>query len=170
MVRQNGRMQSGKSPMGTCRGMSLLELLVVLGVMAILAGVGLPGLRSVQDWLARTESRALFGEIQTACRIVRLQQDEWPLVFQEGEIALNEDGAGVRKWLIPFMESRIEGILVEDGYGNTDIRLIVDIDDDHWIKAEDFQGLEPANRPPAIWARAVVYSLDGAGRLAASSW
>lgn len=154
----------------TCAGFSLVELLLVLGVMAILGGLGMAGIKGVHNWLGAQQSRSLFTELQNACRIYRMEHGAWPDAFLNGETELNAEGSGWRNQLAPYLESRVADRLLEDGFGNTRIFLIVDLDGDHWIEREAFAAADPLQLPGRLWARVVIYSMDNAGALAAVSW
>jgi len=151
-------------------GHSLLELLVVLAVLGVLAGIGFAGAQGIRGWLARGETRALFLELQTACRLYRHEQGGWPPALLGGELALNGDGPDWRAALAPYLERPVIGCELADGFGNTRLFLLVDHDDDHWIGAAEFRALAPEARPERLWERVAVYSLDADGRLAAASW
>jgi prepilin-type N-terminal cleavage/methylation domain-containing protein len=151
-------------------GFSLIELLLVLGIMAILGGLGAAGFKGVHAWLGAQQSRSLFAELQNACRLYRMERGTWPESFLDGEADLNAEGSGWRDQLGPYMESRVADRTIEDGDGNTRIFLIVDADGDHWIERDAFIAADPGQLPDRIWARVVVYSLDGEGALAATSW
>lgn len=151
-------------------GFSLLEMMLVLGLLGIFAGIGLGGLPGLRTWMARQDSRSLFLELCTACQLYRLEHGSWPEVFLDGELALRESGTGWRRALAPYMERRVMDRELADGFGNTDLYLVVDGDDDHWIGDDAFEALAEGQRPSPLWSRVVVYSLDGNGRLAAWSW
>jgi hypothetical protein len=68
------------------------------------------------------------------------------------------------------MERPVMDELLTDGLGNTDIRLVLDADGDHWIEGSDLSGLPEADRPQRLWARVALYSLDDDGNLSAKSW
>ncbi len=160
----------GTGERGAKGGHSLLELVVVLAVLGVLAGVGLAGAKGIRAWLARGETRALFLELQTACRLCRHELGGWPEALAGGEIALNGEGPDWRAALAPYLERPVHGCELADGHGNTRLFLLVDADDDHWIEPAEFRALAPEERPPRLWERAAVYSLDADGRLAAASW
>ena len=157
-------------PHGPCDGFSLVELLAVLSEMAILAGLLIPALSGVRRWLAVGESQALFQEIETACRLHRLQSGDWPEGLSSGEVDLNDPDGKWRSTVSRNMETQWSDGGLTDGFGNLDIYLLVDADGDHWIFPEEFDALQRSDRPTRLWARIAIYSLDGAGRLAVSNW
>lgn len=151
-------------------GFSLLELLIVLGILSLLAGIGAGGSRGVRQWLAVNETRSLFMELENACQLYRMEQGGWPSALAGGETDLNEAGSGWRTQLASYMERRVLDQTLEDGFGNTRIYLILDEDGDHWIKSEQFETLDAAMVPSRIWSRVAVYSLDAEGHLAGANW
>ena len=147
-------------------GFSLFELLVVLAVMTILGGLGFSGLGGLQLWIARQEAQALFHELEMACLRYRMENGAWPDSLTAGEISLNGASTDWRDELAPYMEQDLSELRLTDGFGNTDLRLVVDVDGDHWIRASEAGGLNGED----LWARAAVYSLDEQGILVMASW
>lgn len=148
----------------------MLELLIVLSLLAVMAGVALPGAGAVRGWLARSESQSLFRELESACQLYWLERGAWPEGLLKGEVALDDGGQDWREEVAPYMERRLVGEELADGHGNTRLLLVVDGDGDRWIEAGDFSALDVAERPERLWRRVAVYSLDADGRLAAASW
>ena len=157
-------------PLSGASGFSLLELLLVLGVMAILLAAALPGLQATRRWLAGIESDSLFAELQTAFRLLHLEHGRWPASIRESEIAINEEDAPWRMELARYMESPLRGVRLRDGEGNSRIFAVLDLDGDRWIRPEDFVAMPRPERPEAIWARIVFYSMDESGQIAFWSW
>lgn len=159
--------QSSRHPV---HGFSLLELLVVLGILSLLAGLASSGSKGIRNWLAAQESEALFLEIKNACHRYRLDHGRWPGTFMEGETGLNASGGTWREQLSGYMERQVIDRIVEDGYGNSRLFLLMDTDGDHWINREQFESVEGAGLPDKIWARIAIYSLDASGNLISKSW
>jgi prepilin-type N-terminal cleavage/methylation domain-containing protein len=151
-------------------GFSLLELLLVLGVMTILAGLGTGGAKGVRQWLAVNESRSLFMEIRSACQHYRMEHGEWPSSLLGGEVGLNSGEQEWRAQLAPYMDRRVVDRAIEDGFGNAGVYLIIDGDGDHWIERERFEAVDAESLPDRIWARVVLYSVNPGGVLVAASW
>ena len=151
------------------QGFSLLELLMVMAIVGLLSGLIFSGLNGIQRWLAASQTQALFKEIEHAGRVYCMENGDWPPELKVGEVALN----GNTKWretLGMHMETPVlDGILV-DGFGNTDLRMVVDDDRDHWITGDQLESLKPGERPDKIWARVVLYSLREDGALGEKSW
>lgn len=150
-------------------GFTLLEMLLVIGIAVLMMGLSGSAWQGIRRWQAGAESRLLFMELENACGLYRQETGDWPAGLQEGELGL-AGSLALQEALAPYLERPLLGTTLRDGFGNTDIRLIVDADGDHWIEASDFAGLEPDRRPSRLWARVVVYSLGGDGRLGAASW
>jgi len=148
------------------QGFSLLELLAVLAVMTVLGGIGLSGMGGLHRWIAQHKSQTLFHELQTACLQYRLENDAWPDSLRTGELVLNGDASSWRMELAPYLEQDLRDVTLTDGRGNADLRLVVDVDGDHWIRRShlrDYSGQD-------LWARVALYSVDAEGRLAWASW
>ncbi|NDV63494.1 type II secretion system protein [Puniceicoccales bacterium CK1056] len=151
-------------------GFSLLELLVVLGILSLLAGLATGGSKGIQNWLAASESQSLFMEIANACQQYRMEHGEWPEAFRAGETDLNAAAEDWSKALAGYLERRVLDRVLRDGFGNTRLFLVLDSDGDHWIEPGQFEAMEEGIVPDRIWARVAIYSLDEAGRLTAKSW
>ncbi len=163
--------------MGSCQSkhtnraaFSLLELLMVLAVVTILSGIGWSGATGLHGWLGERETRTLFLELQAACHAYRQEFGRWPPSLDNANLRLADGDSDWRRELAPFMERRIDNWDPRDGFGNRDIRLVLDRDGDHWIRGAELEGLVNGNVPDSIWARIVVYSLDNSGSLVAGSW
>jgi prepilin-type N-terminal cleavage/methylation domain-containing protein len=152
------------------KGFSLLELLAVLAVILILAGLTLPSMSGIQRWLAIGETEALFHEIEHACRIHRMENGHWPAGLSAGEVALNDTDGRWRDPVSRNMETPWPDEGLADGFGHADIYILVDVDGDHWILPGEFEALQPMDRPSQLWSRVAIYSLDAMGRLAVSNW
>jgi len=152
-------------------GFSLVELLAVIAILAVITGMGASGFKGWRNWLAARETGQLFLELETACRLYRMEHGAWPPAFAGGEADLSAaGGADWRSALAPYLERPVIDRVLTDGFGNTRILLLVDTDGDHWIRADDFNALAADARPQRLWGRVAVYSLDGEGGLAARSW
>lgn len=147
-----------------------MELILVLGLLGLLAGLTAPAVGGVRAWLAGRESQLLFMDVESACRLYRMEHGSWPEPLSQGEIGLNESTVAWRDVLAPYLERRIEAQVLEDGHGNTDIRIVLDVDGDHWIDGTQLRGLPESNRPARIRARVAIYSLNPNGSLSAKNW
>lgn len=159
-----------KTPHRNPVGFTLLELVLILGVLGILAGISSPAIRGIRDWLADRESRLLFMELETACRLYRMEWGDWPEELANEEVELSADPATWRRLLGPYMGEGPQDGMLSDGHGNTDIRLVLDADGDHWIEGSRLIGVPEADRTERLWARVAIYSLDADGNLVAKSW
>jgi len=143
---------------------------MVLAILSVLGGLGWSGLGGLKRWQAVQESRALFLELQTACRSYRVDHGRWPDALADGILRLEEMQTGWADELAPYLERNVWNEQVTDGFGNSSIRIVVDLDGDHWINASDLPDLADHERPDHLWDRVVVFSLDAVGRLAFQSW
>lgn len=151
-------------------GFSLLELLVVLGIMGILVGIGFSGASGVRSWIAHHRTHALFGEIESACRLYRHDHGSWPEGLTSDIVELNACGESFWEALAPYLERMIEPGSLEDGYHNTDIRMGVDVDGDRRIPGASLPGIVNGAVPESIWKPFIIYSLNENGTLAAFNW
>lgn len=163
-------MALGKNFLQDNKGFSLLEVLLVLGVMSILAGLATGGSKGIRNWLAASESRSLFMEMENACLQYRMNHGRWPPALGQTETELNADGGDWRDALAPYLERRVVDRVLRDGFGHTRLFLLVDLDGDRWIERDQFRALGEADRPERIWARVAMYSLDEDGALVSTSW
>ncbi len=72
------------------RGFSLTELLVVIGIIALLAGVLLTAMSKVRSQALRTQTVATMEEFSKACEAFQLEHGVYPGVIPETDVA---DGA-----------------------------------------------------------------------------
>jgi prepilin-type N-terminal cleavage/methylation domain-containing protein len=152
------------------RGFTLMELVLVLGLLGLLAGLTAPALGGIRAWLAGRESQLLFLEVESACRLYRMENGAWPEPFTAGEIGLNDRPAAWKDFLASYMEREVHGPQLEDGHGNSEIRLVLDTDGDHWIYGRELTRLPESERPERLWARVAIYSLNPDGSLSATNW
>lgn len=162
------RIQRNASPRK--RAFSLLELILVLGIVAILAGTGSAGLAGIRKLLAAEKSRILVMEIGTACRLYRMDHGDWPEPLLGGEQTLDPGPDSLLDDLAPYLERPDLAVYSSDSHGNGPVYVVADVDGDHWIRSTDFSALPERDRPGEIRARTAVYSLDPEGRLAEGSW
>ncbi len=151
-------------------GFSLLELLVVLGILVILTGGTMSAVTGIRQWQAKIRSDSVMNELELALRLYRSDTGHWPDKFSLGEVAVNVDGGASLEALEPYLESINPDETILDGYGNADLYLLIDLDGDNWIEANDFHALPASARPVRIRNRVTIYSLDKEGRLAACNW
>lgn len=151
-------------------GFTLMELLIVVAIMSLLAGLGATGLQGIRGWMARQETLSLFHELENACRLYRMDHGKWPESLLPGEIDLNALSRGWRDDLGPYMERRLEDTDLKDGFGNTALFLVIDEDGDHWIPRESLESLPSSTLPDRVWARVAIYSLDGEDKLQMGNW
>jgi prepilin-type N-terminal cleavage/methylation domain-containing protein len=154
----------------TGNGFSLLELLMVLGILSLLAGIGLSGSLGLRVWMGEIRSQSMMSELEAAMLLYRAEAGRWPAFSRSGEIALNDPEPAWRTILEPYLENLDPSEKLEDGFGNRAVFMVIDGDGDHWIESSDFEALAEHERPQRLWRRVVVYSLDGEGKLATSTW
>lgn len=151
-------------------GFSLLELILVLAVLGLLAGLGASAGRAVQRSTAVHETRGLFLELMTACQLYRVETGKWPPGLDAGGLELTPGSPEWKGALQPFMERTLAGVPLADGFGNTRLFIQVDLDGDRWIPGEQLTGLVPDQRPERVAGRLAVYSVDAEGNLGRGSW
>ena len=149
---------------------TLLEVLVVLGIMSLLGGLGLSGIAGMRSWMKKQSDRAFFAEIQSALRLYYLDHRAWPSELTTSECDLGSEGTELMEALQPYMESPLNLDFLETDYAGQHILVVVDQDRDHWIQSSDFEQLGDADRPERMWERVAVYSLDPEGVLLSHTW
>jgi general secretion pathway protein G len=96
------------------QGFTLLELLVVLGILALLATIGYPQVLRYMG-SARTETaKAQLSAIATSLELYALDNGGFP-PQQAGLSALVQPPSGARRWRGPYLK-RAEGLI--DPWGN----------------------------------------------------
>ena len=154
-------------------GLSLVELLVVIALLGLLAGILLPVGLSVRQSALETSTRARFVQYATALEQFRQDYGYYPdlgsTLGGKGDLfhrVLSGDGSerthnprNIRYHTFAADEFDADGQLV-DAFGNGDLRIVVDGDLDGRLPAEEFAGIaveEDLHLPVAI------YSVPGPG-------
>src|SRR5688572_13484645 len=88
------------------QGFSLMEVLLVLGVLMVLAGWTWPGLEVVRERVYRERTRALLEQYLWASRVYRADKGEWPLGGGVVEYDLREHG---RRWIEELSGGGLKG-------------------------------------------------------------
>lgn len=149
---------------------SLIELLLVMGIVGIFAGGAMSAAAGIQRWQAMMRSRTVINELETAIRHFRADNGHWPGIVEQGEININSPGGSLLESLGPYLESVNPEKIIEDGFSNQQIFLLVDVDGDNWIEKTDFRALESHLRPHRLRQRVAIYSLNASGQVAACNW
>lgn len=149
---------------------SLIELLLVMGIVAIFAGGAMSAAAGIQRWQAMLRSRTVINELETAVRLYRADNGHWPGFVEHGEVNINSPEGSLLESLGPYLESINPEKIIEDGFSNREIFLLVDVDGDNWIEKTDFRALEPQFRPHRLRQRVVIYSLHASGQVASCNW
>jgi len=158
-------MEQGRGGRGA---FTLMEMLIVLGIMGLLAGLGFSGIQGIRQLMKKSGEQAIFLELQTACRLYYLDHAGWPECFSHAELALSDPRLSTA--LGPYMETRVTAEFLESEFTGQTIHVVIDKDHDHWIRSSDFSAIGESQRPPDLWERAAVYSLDSEGHLWQASW
>lgn len=151
-------------------GFSLIELLIVLSVIGIMAGVGLSGTKGIQNWMAKAKTADLFSNLEMCCRLYRVDNGSWPPSLTGGEVQINDSASRWRDDLATYLKSSDKEQIYMDGYGNADIRIILDSDGDKRIYPEDMPGLPVNYMLMEVWKQVAIYSLDADGHVIATNW
>ncbi|MGD9693415.1 MAG: type II secretion system major pseudopilin GspG [Phycisphaerales bacterium] len=97
----------------TRRGFTLLEMLIVLGIIALLAAVAAPNLIKVFGKSAVPVTKQQIGNTLTALSMFRNDVGRFPTT-EEGLAALQE-GKGIDRWAGPYLSKKG---LPKDGWRN----------------------------------------------------
>jgi general secretion pathway protein G len=86
-------------------GFTLIELMVVVIIIAALAGMVLPRILPASDEAKRNISKGDMANIGVALKLYRLHNDRFPST-DEGLGALMSKPASARNWRGPYLEKR----------------------------------------------------------------
>ena len=86
-------------------GFTLIELMVVVIIIAALAGMVLPRVLPMSDEAKRHISKGDIANITVALKLYRLHNDRYPST-DEGLKALMSKPASARNWHGPYLEKR----------------------------------------------------------------
>ncbi len=145
-------------PKSRAKGFTLVELLAVIAIIAILAGLLIPTVGAVRTQAKRTQTRALFSQLSTACINYKSDYGFYPLFGQpegnpDSALSLEDAGEDVYRTLTgysydgttilktphrrlnskarsyhSFSEQDFNGKAIIDAFGNTDIIVVLDTD------------------------------------------
>jgi general secretion pathway protein G len=90
-------------------GFTLLELLVVLGILALLAAIGYPQVLRYMGTARSETARAQMSAIATSLELYALDNGKFP-PQQSGLTALVQAPPGARSWRGPYLK-RAEGLV-----------------------------------------------------------
>lgn len=151
------------------KAFTLLELLAVVALLCVLAGILVPVLGSVQKSAARTKSKAQFAQYALALELYKQQHGQYPEFLNTCPCTnLAEHSREFQEALAPFYtftEAEFQNGRLVDAFGNPNIYVV--IGQEGYI-SNDFL-------PPGIGAvrgSLVIYTqqIDGASYEDVFSW
>lgn len=143
---------------------SLLELLVVLGVVAVLGGIALPAGRRALEFGRAVRTQALFAQWRAAAELYRAEYGALPGLDAGGLLESERFAAALTgrdsvgrelpadgrngnprglRFLEPSATDWLRGdapgarAVVVDAFGNSDIAVLYDHDGDGWIRGDE---------------------------------
>ena len=154
-------MQSGQEftgpvvPSRVLRAFTLLELLVVIGIIVILAGLLFPATATVRAYAQRVQCTANLRNLYIAANLYVQQKGSWPQISMGGGgqtgfqdyarawiAALAPFGPTQQTWICP----RIQALL-----GNPDLRQPQNVRVDYYAMAFDDKPVSPYEWPRQPW-------------------
>jgi general secretion pathway protein G len=105
--------EHGAQPEPAEAGFTMVELLVVLGILVLIAAIAVPTTLSYLDRAKGETARVAMDGISTALDLYRLDVGRYP-TEDEGLIALVEPAPGAGGWNGPYLKKRS---MLEDPWG-----------------------------------------------------
>ena len=94
---------------GRGRAFSMTELLVVMAIIAVLAGILLVALKGVRERALATQTRATMQEFSKACDSFQIEQGRYPGIIPESILAQNPEISGTENAILDMMGGVIRG-------------------------------------------------------------
>ncbi|HXG52202.1 MAG TPA: type II secretion system major pseudopilin GspG [candidate division Zixibacteria bacterium] len=113
MKNAHARKQRNRTPASRCEGFTLVELIVVVIIIGLLAGLVLPQFIRQEEKAKLKAARAQIELLGTALDTFRLDVGRYPTT-QEGLQALRQKPPGVDRWDGPYLKKE----LPVDPWGN----------------------------------------------------
>lgn len=151
-------------------GFSLIEILLVLSVIGILASAGLGTIQAMQRWMATARTRQLFHELELSLRQYKADRGYWPTSLEGCEFGINGLPDDWKTELAPYLTGTDPAGDLVDGFGNSDIRVVLDRDGDQLCDPGDMPGLPEGFQKSPVWKQVAIYSLDESGQVVAVNW
>lgn len=91
------------------RGFTLIEVMVVMGIISLLSGIAIPTYKGTQEKARITQAKKDLKDIRTALEILAMDTDRWPGPSTASEI---NDGLANESWDLNLPEA---GLVATNG-------------------------------------------------------
>ena len=97
-------MRSARGTVGTVRGFTLVELLIVMAILAILGGLVTAAAQSARKRGAVTKAKAAIAALETALQMYQLDLGGYPASGNANLVTALTTSPGSSDWHGPYME------------------------------------------------------------------
>lgn len=109
------------------RGFTLIEVLVVMGIISLLSGIAIPSYKGTQEKARIAQAKKDLKDIRTALVILTLDTDRWPGPSTASEI---NNGLGNESWDLNLPEAGL--VATNGGFPDWNGPYLNSIPEDPW--------------------------------------